>query len=162
MPIVGFQFNLLNKGDKMTNRSLSIFNQLRPLSVGFDDIFNHFESIFDGNLPTVTYPPYNIVKVGSNQYNIEVALAGFNKKDINVTMENGILTIESVKDKQEQEVKDNEGVLFRGISKRYFKRDFTVADDVEVNGAELKDGLLTISLEKIVPESKKAKTINIK
>jgi molecular chaperone IbpA len=159
---VGFQFNLLNKGDKMTNRSLSIFNQLRPLSVGFDDIFNHFESIFDGNLPTVTYPPYNIVKVGSNQYNIEVALAGFNKKDINVTMENGILTIESVKDKQEQEVKDNEGVLFRGISKRYFKRDFTVADDVEVNGAELKDGLLTISLEKIVPESKKAKTINIK
>ena len=146
----------------MTNRALSIFNQLRPLSVGFDDIFNHFESVFDGNLSTVTYPPYNIVKVGSNQYNIEVALAGFNKKDINVTMENGILTIESVKDKQEQEVKDNEGVLFRGISKRYFKRDFTVADDVEVKGAELKDGLLTISLEKIVPESKKAKTINIK
>jgi molecular chaperone IbpA len=146
----------------MTNRALSIFNQLRPLSVGFDDIFNHFESIFDGNLSNVTYPPYNIVKVGSNQYNIEVALAGFNKKDINVTMENGILTIESVKDKQEQEVKDNEGVLFRGISKRYFKRDFTVADDVEVKGAELKDGLLTISLEKIVPESKKAKTINIK
>jgi len=153
---------LLNKGDKMTNRALSIFNQLRPLSVGFDDIFNHFESMFDGNLSNVTYPPYNIVKVGNNQYNIEVALAGFNKKDINVTMENGILTIESVKDKQEQEVKDNEGVLFRGISKRYFKRDFTVADDVEVNGAELKDGLLTISLEKIVPESKKAKTINIK
>ena len=146
----------------MTNRALSIFNQLRPLSVGFDDIFNHFESVFDGNLSTVTYPPYNIVKVGSNQYNIEVALAGFNKKDINVTMENGILTIESVKDKQEQEVKDNKGVLFRGISKRYFKRDFTIADDVEVNGAELKDGLLTISLEKIVPESKKAKTINIK
>ena len=146
----------------MTNRALSIFNQLRPLSVGFDDIFNHFESVFDGNLSNVTYPPYNIVKVGNNQYNIEVALAGFNKKDINVTMENGILTIESVKDKQEQEVKDNEGVLFRGISKRYFKRDFTIADDVEVNGAELKDGLLTISLEKIVPESKKAKTINIK
>jgi len=146
----------------MTNRALSIFNQLRPLSVGFDDIFNHFESMFDGNLSNVTYPPYNIVKVGNNQFNIEVALAGFNKKDINVTMENGILTIESVKDKQEQEVKDNEGVLFRGISKRYFKRDFTVADDVEVKGAELKDGLLTISLEKIVPESKKAKTINIK
>jgi molecular chaperone IbpA len=146
----------------MTNRALSIFNQLRPLSVGFDDIFNHFESMFDGNLSNITYPPYNIVKVGNNQFNIEVALAGFNKKDINVTMENGILTIESVKDKQEQEVKDNEGVLFRGISKRYFKRDFTVADDVEIKGAELKDGLLTISLEKIVPESKKAKTINIK
>ena len=146
----------------MTNRALSIFNQLRPLSVGFDDIFNHFESMFDGNLSNVTYPPYNIVKVGNNQYNIEVALAGFNKKDINVTMENGILTIESVKDAQEEEVKDNEGVLFRGISKRYFKRNFTVADDVEVKGAELKDGLLKISLEKIVPETKKLKTITIK
>jgi len=146
----------------MTNRALSIFNQLRPLSVGFDDIFNHFESMFDGNLSNVTYPPYNIVKVGNNQYNIEVALAGFNKKDINVTMENGILTIESVKDTQEEEVKDNEGVLFRGISKRYFKRNFTVADDVEVKGAELKDGLLKISLEKIVPETKKLKTITIK
>ena len=146
----------------MTNRALSIFNQLRPLSVGFDDIFNHFESMFDGNLSNVTYPPYNIVKVGNNQFNIEVALAGFNKKDINVTMENGILTIESVKDKQEEEVKDNEGVLFRGISKRYFKRNFTVADDVEVKGAELKDGLLKVSLEKIVPDHKKARTINIK
>ena len=70
--------------------------------------------------------------------------------------------IDELTPEQEQEVKDNEGVLFRGISKRYFKRDFTVADDVEVKGAELKDGLLTISLEKIVPESKKAKTINIK
>jgi molecular chaperone IbpA len=118
--------------------------------------------MFDGNLSNVTYPPYNIVKVGNNQYNIEVALAGFNKKDINVTMENGILTIESVKDTQEEEVKDNEGVLFRGISKRYFKRNFTVADDVEVKGAELKDGLLKISLEKIVPETKKLKTITIK
>ena len=132
----------------MTNKALSIFNQLRPLSVGFDDVFDHFESMFDG--PTLTivsnYPPYNIVKTGDNKFDIEVALAGFNKKDINVTSENGMLTIES---KQEDKSEDKDGeVLHKGISKRYFKRSFTIADDVEIKGAELKDGMLRVSMEK--------------
>ena len=146
----------------MTNKALSIFNQLRPLSVGFDDVFDHFESMFDG--PTLTigsnYPPYNIVKTGDNKFDIEVALAGFNKKDINVTSENGMLTIES---KQEDKSKDKDGeVLHKGISKRYFKKSFTIADDVEIKGAELIDGMLRVSMEKIVPEAKKLKTIEIK
>ena len=146
----------------MTNKALSIFNQLRPLSVGFDDVFDHFESMFDG--PTLTigsnYPPYNIVKTGDNKFDIEVALAGFNKKDINVTSENGMLTIES---KEDDKSKDKDGeVLHKGISKRYFKKSFTIADDVEINGAELKDGMLRVSMEKIVPEAKKLKTIEIK
>ena len=147
----------------MTNKALSIFNQLRPLSVGFDDVFDHFESMFDHNFSTVNvsnYPPYNIVKTGSNKFDIEVALAGFNKKDINVTSENGMLTIES---KQEDKSKDKDGeVLHKGISKRYFKRSFTIADDVEIKGAELKDGMLRVSMEKIIPEAKKLKTIDIK
>ena len=145
----------------MTNKALSIFNELRPLSVGFDDVFDHFESMFDG--PTISigsnYPPYNIVKTGSNKFDIEVALAGFNKKDINVTSENGMLTIES---KQEEKSKDDGEVLHKGISKRYFKKSFTIADDVEIKGAELKDGMLRVSMEKIVPEAKKLKTIDIK
>ena len=144
------------------NKALSIFNQLRPLSVGFDDVFNHFESMFDSDfrLPTVNYPPYNIVKTGTNKYDIEVALAGFGKKDINVSVENGVLTIES---KVEEKDKDEDGnTIYKGISKRYFKRSFTIADDVEIKGAELKDGLLKVSMEKIVPESKKLKTIEIK
>ena len=146
----------------MTNKALSIFNQLRPLSVGFDDVFDHFESMFDG--PTLTigsnYPPYNIVKTGDNKFDIEVALAGFNKKDINVTSENGMLTIES---KQEDKSEDKDGeVLHKGISKRYFKKSFTIADDVEIKGAELKDGLLNVSMEKVIPEHKKARTIEIK
>jgi len=142
----------------MTNKALSIFNQLRPLSVGFDDMFDHFESMFD--VPTINYPPYNLVKTGDNKFNIEVALAGFNKKDINVTSENNMLTIES---KQDEKSKDKDGeVIHKGISKRYFKRSFTIADDVEVKGAELKDGLLKVSMEKIIPESKKLKTITIK
>jgi len=145
----------------MTNKALSIFNQLRPLSVGFDDVFNHFESMFDYDMVNVSnYPPYNIVKTGDNKFDIEVALAGFNKKDINVTSENGMLTIES---KQEDKSKDKDGeVLHKGISKRYFKKSFTIADDVEIKGAELKDGMLKVSMEKIVPEAKKLKTIEIK
>ena len=149
----------------MTNKALSIFNQLRPLSVGFDDVFNHFESMFDHQFDTLNvsnYPPYNIVKSGKNKYDIEVALAGFNKKDINVNVEDGMLTIESVQSKDEKEVEDNDGVLHKGISKRYFKRSFSIANDVEVKGAELKDGLLRVSMEKIIPESKKLKTINVK
>ena len=145
----------------MTNKALSIFNQLRPLSVGFDDVFDHFESMFDGpTLVGTNYPPYNIVKTGDNKFDIEVALAGFNKKDINVTSENGMLTIES---KEDGKSKDKDGeVLHKGISKRYFKKSFTIADDVEIKGAELKDGMLRVSMEKIVPEAKKLKTIQIK
>ena len=142
----------------MTNKALSIFNQLRPLSVGFDDMFDHFESMFD--VPTINYPPYNIVKTGDNKFDIEVALAGFNKKDINVTSENNMLTIES---KEDEKSKDKDGeVIHKGISKRYFKRSFTIADDVEVKGAELKDGLLKVSMEKIISDAKKLKTISIK
>ena len=142
----------------MTNKALSIFNQLRPLSVGFDDMFDHFESMFE--VPTRPYPPYNIVKTGDNKFDIEVALAGFNKKDIKVTSENNMLTIESI---NEVDKKDKNGdVIHKGISKRYFKRSFTIADDVEVKGAELKDGLLKVSMEKIIPDAKKLKTIDIK
>ena len=143
----------------MTNKALSIFNQLRPLSVGFDDMFDHFESMFD--VPTVNYPPYNLVKTGDNKFNIEIALAGFNKKDINITSENGMLTIESKQDEKSKDTKDGE-VIHKGISKRYFKRSFTIADDVEIKGAELKDGLLKVSMEKIIPAAKKLKTITIK
>ena len=149
----------------MTNKALSIFNQLRPLSVGFDDMFDHFESMFD--IPTVNYPPYNLVKTGDNKFDIEIALAGFNKKDIDVSVENGLLTIESkvksvMNDSVGADANKDEEMIHKGISKRYFKRSFTIADDVEVKGAELKDGLLRVSMEKIIPESKKLKTITIK
>jgi len=148
----------------MTNKALSIFNQLRPLSVGFDDMFDHFESMFD--VPTVNYPPYNLVKTGDHKFNIEIALAGFNKKDIEITSENNILTIESKVNSFGESLgeapKKDKDVIHKGISKRYFKRSFTIADDIEIKGAELKDGLLKVSLEKIIPESKKLKTISIK
>jgi molecular chaperone IbpA len=151
----------------MTNHKAihSIFTGLKPFTVGFDDMFAHFDHMVD-HLPHMTaansYPPYDIVKTGSLTYDIQVALAGYSKKDISVSFEDNILKIESVKSKEEKEVEDNDGVLHKGIAKRSFSKGFTIADDVEVKGAELKDGLLKVSLEKIVPDHKKARTINIK
>ena len=147
----------------MTNKALSIFNQLRPVSVGFDNVFDHFERMMEDDFfrtPSVNYPPYNIVKTGSNKYDIEVALAGYNKKDIDVSYEDNMLHIKSKKD--EKEDKEEDGVIHKGIAKRYFSKSFTIAEDVEVKGAELKDGLLKVSLERIIPDSKKPRTIDIK
>ena len=150
----------------MTNHKAiqSIFTGLRPFTVGFDDMFNHFDHMVD-HLPHMTannYPPYNIVKTGSLTYNIEVALAGYGKKDISLNFEDNVLKIESVKSKEEKEVENNDGVLHQGIARRSFSKSFTIAEDVEIKGAELKDGLLRVSLEKIVPDHRKARTINIK
>jgi molecular chaperone IbpA len=146
----------------MTN-GLSIFNQLRPVTVGFDNMFDHFERMFDGDVATfqtqVNFPPYNIVKTGDFTYDVELALAGFSKDDITVDYADNILTVKSVK--KEKSDDDKDGVLHRGISKRMFSKAFTIADDVEVKGAELKDGLLKISLERIVPEGKKPRSIEI-
>ena len=145
------------------NKSLSIFNQLRPFTVGYDNVFDRFESMFDNDhffSQAANYPPYNIVKTGDYTYDIELALAGFGKKDIDVNYADSQLTIKSIKDEKAEE--DADGVLHKGISKRQFSRTFTIADDVEVKGAELKDGLLKVSLEKIIPDSKKPRTIQIK
>lgn len=142
---------------------LSIFQQLQPFSIGFDDVFDHFESMVDSNMRVVSqsnYPPYNIVKVEKNKYDIEVALAGFSKDDVSVEVEDGKLIIASVKTDDDKESKD--GVIHKGISKRQFKKVWTLADDVEVTGAELKDGMLRVSMEKIVPDHKKPKSIEIK
>ena len=149
----------------MTNKAISIFNQLRPLSIGYDDVFDHFESMFNHQYDSINvpnYPPYNIVKTGKYTYDIQVALAGYGKTDVDVSFENSVLTIKSVKDKDEEEVKDNDGVLHKGIAKRMFSKSFTIAEDVEIKGAELKDGLLNVSMEKVIPEHKKARTIEIK
>ena len=144
------------------NKSLSIFNQLRPFTVGYDNVFDRFETMFDNDhffTQTGNYPPYNIVKTGDYTYDIELALAGFGKKDIEVNYADSQLQIRSVKDDKAEE--DAEGVLHKGISKRQFSRTFTIADDVEIKGAELKDGLLKVSLEKIIPDNKKPRTIKI-
>jgi len=142
------------------NKALSIFNQLRPVTIGFDNVFDHFERMFDGDIfrtPTVNYPPYNIVKKTDELYDIEIALAGYGKKDITVDYADNFLTIKSVK----KDAEETNNVIHQGIARRYFSKAFTVADDVEVKGAELKDGLLKVSLERILPDGKKARSIKI-
>jgi molecular chaperone IbpA len=139
--------------------SLSIWKDLRPFSVGFDNIFDHFNNHLEHTLKQgVSYPPYNIAKIDDLKYQIEMALAGFNKNDIEVTYADNQLTIKSVERKE----REDKLTLHRGISKRQFTRTFTIADEVEVIGAELTDGMLLVELEKIVPEEKKPRTIKIK
>ena len=145
----------------MTSKDLSVFNSLRPFSIGFDDMFDQFESMLgDGGLVKNNYPPYNIRKAGKDKYAIELAIAGFNKNDVEVEFEDNLLTVKTKKIDKTVE-KDGDEIIHKGISQRSFSRSFTIADDVKVNGAELKDGLLTIGCEKIVPQQKKKKLIPI-
>ena len=148
------------------NKLPTIFKQLRPLSIGFDNIFDHFENFFDDDGDyvrpslTSTFPFYNIVKKGNDKYDIEVALAGYDKKDISVEYADNLLHIKSIKETKSDKEKD--GVIHQGIAKRYFSKTFTIADDIKIEDAELKDGLLKVSLMKIVPEGKKPKKITVK
>jgi molecular chaperone IbpA len=140
----------------MTN-ALTIFNQLKPHTIGYDNIFDHFNDMFESSGLQTNYPPYDIIKQDEAKYDIQVALAGYSKDDIIVEVKENTLSIKSIKQKEE----DNVEVLHKGISKRFFERYFTIADDVKVNGAELKNGLLIVSLERIIPEQKKARKIKI-
>ena len=147
-------------------KHLSIFNNNRPYTEGFDDWFDHFEHMMDDSFfrGNSNFPPYNIVKTGEHTYDVELALAGFGKDDIIVEYNENQLTVKSKpnKDPADEVEKYDEGMQHRGISKRMFTRTFTIANDVEVKGAELKNGLLIVSMERIIPQHKKAKTIAIK
>jgi|TARA_B100001079_G_scaffold11810_1_gene9542 molecular chaperone IbpA len=141
-------------------KELSISN-LRPLTVGFDRFFSDWEEMFSNDFfkTPSNWPAYNIVEKKDNHYDIEVALAGFNKKDIKVSYADGQLSIESVKNDKTDE---NGNVIHQGIAKRYFKKSFSIADNCEVKNAELQDGLLRVSLERIIPEAQKPRVIDIK
>ena len=120
----------------------SIFKQLRPVSIGFDNLFDHFENFFDDydnvrSSLTANFPFYNIVKKENNKFDIEVALAGYDKKDIAVEYADNILTLKSVKETKSDKEKD--GVIHQVIAKRSFSKVFTIANDVEIKGAELKN-----------------------
>ena len=154
----------LTKEETMTSKDLSIFNSLRPFSIGFDDMFDQFESMLGNGGMTMqsNYPPYNIRKTGKDNYSIEVALAGFNKKDVEVEFEDNILTVRTKQFNKSDEQNEDGEIIHKGISQRQFARSFTIADDVKVNDAELKDGLLTIACERILPDHKKKRLIDIK
>ena len=143
-------------------RNLSIWNSLRPFSVGFDSIFDEFDRMLESTERYSTnYPPYNIKRVNDTDYRIEVALAGYDKDDIEVELKDSALTVRNKTKEQAIDEKGN-GVIHKGISTRQFERAFTISEDIKVKDAELKNGLLTIDLERIIPNEKKPRLIDIK
>ena len=126
--------------------------------VGFDRLFDELFRLQTLDAEPINYPPYNVVRNG-NDYVIEIAISGLSPKDIEVIVEDKSLTI-SYEKKQEKEEKQN--ILHKGIAYRSFKRQFNLAEDIEVKGATCENGLLSIQMERIIPEHKKPIKIKIK
>ena len=144
----------------VTGNTLSLFNEnfnkLTPYAVGFDHIFDNLNRYVD-NQQAQGFPPYNIRKEGDYHYVIEMALAGFGKEDIQVEIAENTLSVRSIKENSE-----DEDTQYRGISFRRFERKFTLADDLVVNNANLENGMLYIDIERIIPEEKKPRFIEVK
>jgi molecular chaperone IbpA len=133
------------------------FTPLYRSTVGFDRLFNLLDSVtgFEENVPA--YPPYNIERLGENEYRITMAIAGFGQDEVNVEVKEQGLTVTGAKKTEDKERQ----FLHRGIAARSFERRFQLADHVEVKGADLKDGLLHIDLVRNVPERLKPRSIAI-
>ena len=135
-------------------------NKLTPYAVGFDRVFDDMFKYIEHNTSSTGYPPYNIIRDGE-KFQIEIALAGVDKKDLEITVAEGVLTIEH-KPAGEQDLGDAFDWIHKGIAQRAFKRNFTLSDDIVVQGSRMENGMLYIELERIIPEEKKPKTIAIK
>ena len=126
--------------------------------VGFDNLFNELETF--GNQKQNSFPAYDVVKISDDEYEITLAVSGLSKKDINMEMHDGVLTIQG---QSVNEVADNNiQYIYKGIAKRAFEQKFRLEQFVEVKDAKLSDGLLTISLKREIPEERKHKKIPLK
>jgi len=132
--------------------------QLNRALVGFDRLFDGFETRFANQLAT-NYPPHNVVKLDDSRYAIEIAVAGFKRHEITVEIEQEVLTVRG--DCEAQAENTSRQYLHRGLSSRNFERSWQLAEHMIVEGAEMKDGILTISLKYVIPEEKKARVIDI-
>jgi len=142
-----------------TNFTAGDIERFMGLSIGFDSMFNRMM-----NFPTTQqesgYPPYNIRKVDDYNYVIEIALAGFSERDIEVEVADGVISVRSLGEKGKQNL-DTPDYVHRGIANRSFSKSWTLSDDMIVNGAEFQNGLLNINLEKVVPDEKKPRIVPI-
>lgn len=135
------------------------FKDFDKFFVGFDDHYNQLAKLHDTftkNIPG--YPPYNIKKIAEDKYTIELAVAGFAKSEIDITLDDNKLVIKG--DVNNDEAQDN--YLFKGIAARNFTRMFALSDHIEVKDAEIINGMLRVILERIIPEHKKSKKVEIK
>ena len=131
------------------------FTALYPQFVGFDNIFNELERLVDGTTPTrnTSFPPHNIIKTGENQFRIELAVAGFDENELDVSLTNRVLVIKG------ERIRDDDAdqeYLHRGIASRNFERSFPLADNVEVRAVTVRNGIMSVSLELVIPEEEKA------
>ena len=128
--------------------------EFRRSILGMDHLMNDFHRLDNSG-----YPPYNVETIGEDKYQITVALAGFKRDDLTITVKEGLLTIEGKRDDIEQ---DGRTYIHRGIANRAFQRQWKLAEYVEVVDATMEDGLLFVLLERQVPEEKQPKTIAIR
>jgi molecular chaperone IbpA len=137
----------------VTQFAMDLFND--PFFIGFNRELSRLNTAHKTN--SQSYPPYDLLKLDEDTYRISLAIAGFTKEDINVLVDNGTLIIKG----EIVEVTDAE-VVHKGIAGRKFTRTFALGEYMEVTGADLKDGMLHINVDRIVPEEKKPRTIKIK
>jgi len=135
------------------------FVPLYQSTLGFDKFFDDVEKLLtmDIQKSTSNFPPHNILKLDDTRYIVELAIAGFSKDEIDISVNAGVLTVKGEKEDKESEVQ----YLHKGIGTRSFTKTITVADTIEVKGAEFKDGILRIGLENVIPEHKKPRKIEI-
>jgi len=133
------------------------WNKIQPFTVGFGDTLELMREAATIAAKSVSYPPYNIKQVTENKYVIEMAVAGFSKSDIEMTLEGNKLVIKSAAKDE-----DNGDYLYRGIANRAFERAFTLADKVEIKDAEMINGMLKVWLENMVKTQDAIKKITIK
>lgn len=147
----------------MTTRRPAFFNEFNKdfekYLIGFDNQFNRLSMIQDDITKNVSgYPPYNIKKIDESHYEIQMAVSGFSESDINISLENGKLTVSG----NSKDDSDNmQGYVYKGIATRNFVRTFALNEQIDVTGASLVNGMLKIALEYYIPEHKKARQIAI-
>jgi len=143
----------------MVNTNFSVFNDpaYRPFFIGYQDLLKRVNDA-TSQVTKQTYPPFNVKKVGDDKYVVELAVAGFDKTDLEIEVKDSTLTIKSDVKSKEQ---DGEEWVHRGIGLRNFTRQFTLADTVEVQSAEMVNGMLKIWLENFIPEEQKPKKVEI-
>ena len=134
----------------------SIWRDISPFAVGFDRTFDTLELLASSRAKETNYPPYNIRKISEDQYAIELAVAGFEDKDIDIELVEETLTIKGNRPKEA-----GEGLLHQGLAARDFVKKFVLSDDMEIKGAALSNGMLYIGLERIIPDEKKPRKIKL-
>lgn len=127
--------------------------------LGFDDLFNNFEQRFANQISN-SYPPYNIVKHDENSYEIQIAVTGFDKDEVTVEIDQNNLIVKGQRDKEDGDESIN--YIHRGLATRQFTRTWTLAEHMEVEEGTIKNGVLTISLKRVIPEALKPRVLKIK